>query len=71
MTKLVLALALIMTVSAAEARSRVVIQTPKPLQWFAQHVCQFVAWSVAPDWPPERQAMMLGNCPPRPAPRFT
>lgn len=69
MTRIYLALALALFASAAEARSRVVVRTP-PLVWFAQHVCTFVAWSVAPDWPAEQQAILLGNCPPRPSPRY-
>jgi hypothetical protein len=39
--------------------------TARPLVWFAHNVCTF-AWSVAPDWQPETQALLLGNCPPRP-----
>ena len=40
--------------------------TARPLVWFAENVCSFVAWSVAPDWPPEWQALLLGQCPARP-----
>lgn len=74
----IVALLLVVMTSAADARSRVRITAPTDpwvpgtaLYWFSQNVCTFVAWSVAPDWPAAQQQLMLGKCPPRPAPRFT
>jgi hypothetical protein len=78
MIRLVPALfAVLLLSAAADARPRVIVTTPNQwvpgpaLYWFSQNICAFVAWSVAPDWPAERQALMLGKCPPRPAPRFS
>jgi hypothetical protein len=38
-----------------------------PIMFIAieQNLCAFVAGSVAPDWPPDRQKLALGDCPPR------
>ena len=67
--RLVLAIAFVLAATvAADAITRVKISAPvhRPN---AEIICPWVSGSVAWDWPPAQQAMMLGQCPPPASPR--